>query len=109
MKMWCDRHSSYYDIQDWACPKCLVGDYTFDGFRERLIDRLLSELPNEDDEELWNSREKIEDIIRSSLEQVSSIQKIYNCMFYYDHERKILDVSLVRSIESIKLALTVST
>lgn len=107
MKLWCERHNEYYDMDDWACPQCVVGDFVPDRFREKLIEEMLSRLPSHDDTEFWNSREKVEEVIRTSLERASSMQRVYNCMFYYDHERKLLDVSLIRSIESIKLSLTV--
>jgi len=108
MQMWCERHDAYYDIQDWACPQCLVGDFIPDRFREKLIEEILSRLPDDDDKEFWDSREKIEEVIRASLERASSIQTVYNCMFYYDHERRLLDVSLIRSIESIKLSVSLA-
>lgn len=103
MKMWCDKHGSYHDIQEWACPKCIEQDYISDDFRVKLIEQLLSRLPNIKNEKLWQSKAYIEEIIRQSLERVSQNQSLYNCMFYYDHERKVLDVSLIRNIERIRL------
>jgi len=103
MKMWCDRHNAYFHMEDWHCPHCAEEERVLDGIRERIIGQLLARLPDDDDVEFWNSREEIEKVIRQAVERVTASLSLFDCMFYYDHEKKILDISMIRQLDSIKM------
>jgi len=103
MKMWCDTHSAYYEFGEWACPEC-INDLMYRDIRERLIEHLLMELPDDDDSVFWESKERVESKIRDTLEKAGLNQLNSTCMFYYDHMEKLLYVSLTKSLDRIKLS-----
>lgn len=103
MKIWCDNHSTYYEFDEWVCPEC-INDLMYRDVRDRVIERLLIDFPNDDDKAFWESKEQVERTIRDSLEKIGLNQLGSTCMFYFDHKTKLLHVSLIKTLDPIRLS-----